>query len=71
MKDFFKNKGIKVAVVLLAVLVVMLLSTFISAGRTNLFANIVRTVRSPFKAGLSSIAIIWKALTTTCTIMIN
>ncbi|NLO48558.1 MAG: rod shape-determining protein MreC [Clostridiales bacterium] len=56
MKDFFKNKGIKVAVALAAVLIVILMSTFLSAGRSNLFANIFRTVTSPFESGLSSVA---------------
>jgi rod shape-determining protein MreC len=56
MKDFFRKKGIKVAIVLAAVLIVILLSTVLSGGKTNIFSNIIRTITAPFEIGLSKVA---------------
>ena len=56
MKDFFKTKGVKVAIILAAVLIIILLSSLAFGNGTNVFSNTLRIISSPFEQGLTYIA---------------
>lgn len=56
MKEFFKTKGVKVAVILAAVLIIILISSLAFGSGTNVFSNTLRVISSPFEQGLTHIA---------------
>lgn len=56
MKEFFKTKGVKVAVILVTVLIIILLSSLAFGNGTNVFSNTLRIISSPFEQGMTHIA---------------
>lgn len=56
MKEFFKTKGVKAAIILAAVLIIILLSSLAFGSGTNVFSNTLRIISSPFEQGMTYIA---------------